>query len=97
MIGIDLGTTNACAAFVKNGKPTVIPSREGYNTIPSIVAYNDKGKAISPKAKGRGYTNTIAYTHSSTLRTLQEIFGVTPLLGGAAGATDLRDLFTSFP
>ena len=46
MIGIDLGTTNACAAFVKEGKPTVIPSREGYNTIPSIVAYNDKGKFI---------------------------------------------------
>src|SRR5438105_14866042 len=37
---------NACAAFVKNGKPTVIPSREGYNTIPSIVAYNEKGKFI---------------------------------------------------
>jgi len=54
MIGIDLGTTNACAAFVKNGKPTVIPSREGYNTIPSIVAYNDKGKFIvGHPAKGQ--------------------------------------------
>jgi molecular chaperone DnaK len=54
MIGIDLGTTNACAAFVKDGKPTVIPSREGYNTIPSIVAYNDKGKFIvGHPAKGQ--------------------------------------------
>src|SRR5579885_2510028 len=48
---------------------------------------------LSPDAKGGGYTNTIRYTHSSTLRTLQEIFGVTPLLGDAANVTDLSDLF----
>jgi hypothetical protein len=52
---------------------------------------------LSPLAKGGGYTNSIRYTHSSTLRTIQEIFGVTPLLGDAAQATDLRDLFTRFP
>ena len=32
-----------------------------------------------------------------TLRTVEEIFGVTPMLGDAANATDLRDLFVSFP
>lgn len=53
--------------------------------------------ALSPLAKGGGYKNTIHYTHSSTLRTIQEIFDVTPLLGDAAQATDLRDLFTVFP
>jgi len=52
---------------------------------------------LSPDAKGGGYANTIRYTHSSTLRTLQEIFGVTPLLGDAANATDLGDLFKVFP
>ncbi len=52
---------------------------------------------LLPKAKGGGYANTIAYTHSSTLRTLPEIFGVTPMLGSAASVTDLRDLFVSFP
>ncbi|MDQ2714685.1 MAG: alkaline phosphatase family protein [Chloroflexota bacterium] len=52
---------------------------------------------LSPVAKGGGYSNTIHYTHSSLLRTLQEIFGVTPLLGDAASATDLGDLFTTFP
>ena len=45
---------------------------------------------LSPNAKGGGYSNTIHYTHSSTLRTVQEIFGVTPLLGDAANATDLQ-------
>src|SRR5437016_433174 len=52
---------------------------------------------LSPVAKGGGYSNRVQYTHSSTLRTLEEIFGVSPLLGGAASATDLRDLFVSFP
>src|SRR3989441_1679233 len=52
---------------------------------------------LSPKAKGRGYANTVAYDHSSTLRTVEEIFGVTPMLRGAASATDLRDMFVSFP
>ncbi|MEO6890023.1 MAG: alkaline phosphatase family protein [Ktedonobacteraceae bacterium] len=52
---------------------------------------------LSPNARGGGYSNTIHYTHSSLLRTVQEIFGVTPLLGDAATATDLSDLFTTFP
>jgi hypothetical protein len=51
---------------------------------------------LSASAKA-GYSNDIHYTHSSTLRTIQEIFGVTPFLGDAANATDLSDLFTSFP
>src|SRR5579862_1890993 len=49
---------------------------------------------LSPLAKGGGYSNTVHYTHSSTLRTLEEIFNVGPLLGDAANATDLGDLFT---
>jgi hypothetical protein len=52
---------------------------------------------LSADAKGGGYSNTIHYTHSSTLRTLQEIFRVTPLLGDATTASDLRDLFKTFP
>ena len=49
---------------------------------------------LSPFAK-MGYENTIHYDHSSMLKTFQEIFGVTPLLGGAAnpGTNDLSDFF----
>jgi len=50
---------------------------------------------LSPLAKGGGYCSTNHYTHSSLLRTLQEIFGVTPLLGDAANAPSLTDLFAS--
>jgi len=37
IIGIDLGTTNSCVAFVEAGKPKVIPTAEGRNLIPSVV------------------------------------------------------------
>ena len=36
-IGIDLGTTNSVVAVMEGGKPKVIPSKEGRNTIPSVV------------------------------------------------------------
>jgi hypothetical protein len=52
---------------------------------------------LSPFAKGGGYSNSIHYTHSSTLRTNQEILGVRPFLGDAANANDLSDLFKTFP
>jgi len=53
---------------------------------------------LSPFAKGSGksaYSNSIPYDHSSALKTLQEIFHVTPLLGAAAypETIDLSDLF----
>lgn len=51
---------------------------------------------LSPLARGGGYFNNIHYTHSSLLRTLQEIFHAVPLLGQAATATGLGDLFTPF-
>ncbi len=55
---------------------------------------------LSPFAKGCGqgaYSNSIHYDHSSTLKTMQEIFHVTPLLGAAAdpATNDLSDLFQS--
>jgi len=37
IIGIDLGTTNSCVAVMEAGRPKVIISSEGRNTIPSVV------------------------------------------------------------
>ena len=51
---------------------------------------------LSPQAK-RGYSNNLAYTHGSALRTFQEIFKVGPFLGDAANQKDLSDLFQAFP
>ncbi len=38
IIGIDLGTTFSCVSSVVNNKPVVLPSRQGYRPVPSIVA-----------------------------------------------------------
>ncbi|MBL9039267.1 MAG: Hsp70 family protein [Archangium sp.] len=51
IIGIDLGTTNSCAAYVdgyKDGAPNVklIPYKGGEYTIPSIFAIDDKGNEL---------------------------------------------------
>ena len=64
-------------------------SENGNNAIGFIV--------LSKYGKGGGYSNTIPYTHSSTVRTLQEMFKLSPFLGGAQNATDLSDLFTALP
>ncbi len=54
--------------------------------------------AISPLAKGNAYQSTVNFTHSSDLRTMQDIFQVagtsaTGYLGAAATAYDESDLF----
>jgi molecular chaperone DnaK len=46
VIGIDLGTTNSCAAVARGGKAVVLRSKQGYRTIPSIVAYDDHGRLL---------------------------------------------------
>ncbi|MCS6836019.1 MAG: molecular chaperone DnaK [Anaerolineae bacterium] len=42
IIGIDLGTTNSVVAVIQGGEPVVIPSSEGSNLIPSVVAVNPR-------------------------------------------------------
>jgi molecular chaperone DnaK len=37
VVGIDLGTVNSCIAVVQNGRPRVVRSARGYETIPSVV------------------------------------------------------------
>jgi hypothetical protein len=58
---------------------------------------NPIGCIVVSAAAKPGYSNSLAYSHASMLRTVQEILGSTPLLRKAATATDLSDLFTSFP
>jgi molecular chaperone DnaK len=58
IIGIDLGTTNSVVAVMEGGDPLVIPSAEGGNTIPSIVAFNKKGeRLVGQTAKRQAVVN----------------------------------------
>jgi molecular chaperone DnaK len=58
MIGIDLGTTNCCMAVMEGSRPTVIPTREGGRTFPSVVGFTDKGdRLVGQIAKRQAVTN----------------------------------------
>src|SRR5512143_350220 len=58
VIGIDLGTTNSCIAFIEGGQPVVIPNREGGRTTPSIVAFTELGdRLVGNLAKRQAVTN----------------------------------------
>ncbi len=46
VIGIDLGTTNSCCAVLSNGKPLILRSKDGYNTIPSVVAMSNNNRLL---------------------------------------------------
>lgn len=83
--------------------PTILNSQAYQNGGVIIITW-DEGEGgdgpiglivLSPSARGANYSNSIHYTHSSTLRTIQEIYNVRPFLGDAANAADLSDLFVT--
>ena len=57
IIGIDLGTTNSCAAVLEAGAPKVIPNPEGGRTTPSVVAFKKGEKIVGDAAKRQALTN----------------------------------------
>jgi molecular chaperone DnaK len=57
IIGIDLGTTNSCVAYMQGGEAVVIPSSEGTRTTPSIVAIKNEERLVGIPAKRQAVTN----------------------------------------
>src|SRR5208337_1926079 len=88
-----------------------IMASQAYKHNGLIVIWNDETEggddfqhtstliALSPLAKGNAYDSTVPYTHSSDLKSMQELFGVydgpNGFLGDAAspGVKDFSDLF----
>jgi hypothetical protein len=89
----------ASQAFQNNGVIVIWNDEtEGEPANPAGSGFTSTEIVISPLAKGNAYNSSFQYTHSSDLRTMQEIFGLSPaqgfsFLGGAADARDLSDLF----
>lgn len=58
VIGIDLGTTNSCMAYMEGRDPKVIPNKEGARTTPSIVGFAKGGeRLVGQAAKRQAVTN----------------------------------------
>ena len=51
VIGIDLGTTNTCAAYYDGERPVVVENEEGRRTTPSVVAYAKGEVFVGDQAK----------------------------------------------
>ncbi|NLK16969.1 MAG: molecular chaperone DnaK [Clostridiales bacterium] len=58
VIGIDLGTTNSCVAFMEGKDPVVITNTEGTRTTPSVVAFQKDGqRLVGQMAKAQAVVN----------------------------------------
>src|SRR3954465_13559786 len=55
IVGIDLGTTNSVVAVVQGGTPTVIPTAEGGNLCPSVVAFSKTGEILVGQVAKRNH------------------------------------------
>ena len=58
VIGIDLGTTNSCIAFMDGKDAKVIENAEGARTTPSMVAFAEGDeRLVGQAAKRQAVTN----------------------------------------
>jgi len=71
IIGIDLGTTNSCAAVLEGSAVQIIPNNLGGRTTPSIVAFAEKGeRLLGHIAKRQAITNA-----SNTIYAVKRLMG----------------------
>jgi hypothetical protein len=83
----------------KNNGAIVIWTDETEGTNQNDYSHTLTEIVISPLAKGNAYDSTLDYTHSSDLKSLEELFGVYAQGGGflgdanMPGTNDLSDLF----
>ena len=87
VIGIDLGTTNSCVAYMEGSAATVIPNQEGGRTTPSMVAIKADGdRSVGQVAKRQAITNP-----DST------VFGAKRLIGRKFADSDFQIVRKTLP
>ncbi len=81
IIGIDLGTTNSACAVLTKGRPQILSSKDGHNTIPSVVAVSKERLMVGHRARGQ-----------MVLNPTQSIFGAKRLVGRDWGSPTVREV-----
>jgi molecular chaperone DnaK len=86
IIGIDLGTTNSVVAVMEGGSPTVIPTAEGGNLCPSVVAFTKNGeRLVGQTAKRQAVVNPE-----------NTIYSIKRFIGRHFGETEVERKMVSF-
>ena len=75
VIGIDLGTTNACVAVVESGVPMVIPNSQGQTLLPAVVAIGDHGRRLIGHMARRQSVVLAEHTAAAIKRLIGRKFG----------------------
>src|SRR3989304_374624 len=85
-VGIDLGTTNSVVAVMEGGSPTVIPTAEGGNLCPSVVAFTKNGeRLVGQTAKRQAVVNSE-----------NTVYSIKRLIGRHYGETEVEPKMVSF-
>ncbi len=70
IVGIDLGTTNCCVAWLEGGRVQILPMDDGSKVMPSVVVMDAAGPIIGAKAK-----------RQATVNPTQTVYGAKRLIG----------------
>jgi molecular chaperone DnaK len=101
VIGIDLGTTNSCAAATDGDKARVLASKQGHRTIPSVVALDAQGRlrvghpakaqlVVNPRQTVSGAKRLVGRPFASpTVQACRDRFHY-EIVPGASGAAAVR-------
>jgi len=84
IIGIDLGTTNSCVAVMEGGKPKIIYSAEGNNTVPSIVVPDQNIVGVPAKRQ-------------QVVNPKNTIFSIKRLMGRKFSDPEVQELKKDYP
>jgi len=87
VIGIDLGTSNSCVAYIKDGQPEVIRDSAGNATMPSVFAISSTNEPIvGHEAKAQQSTNK-----------QNTIFAVKRLIGRKFESKEVKEAKNNLP
>ncbi|MDP3157790.1 MAG: Hsp70 family protein [Archangium sp.] len=87
IIGIDLGTTNSCAAIVRDGKPMLLSWKDGQALVPSMIALTPRGQlVVGAAAKSQ-----------LTINPKWVVYGFKRLIGRPVDSPEVRELLKRFP
>ncbi|HEY0883156.1 MAG TPA: Hsp70 family protein, partial [Archangium sp.] len=87
IIGIDLGTTNSCAAIVRDGKPMLLSWKDGQTLVPSMVALTTRGQLVVGAAAKQQLTTNPKWV----------VYGFKRLIGRASDSPEVLELLRRFP